>query len=93
MLLFKRALSETKNYAIAYIDRINALHKSELCYDFVNREIQAQCPPRKTAGDPESMLIPSFVAEQFGIWFVVFALGTIRLKITRLQLAYTMHTC
>ena len=49
---------------LASIDIINALHKEDLCYDFVLSEIKAICPPR-TVIDEQS---PGFIAEQFGIW-------------------------
>ncbi|EJD03112.1 uncharacterized protein FOMMEDRAFT_156484 [Fomitiporia mediterranea MF3/22] len=51
----------------AYIDLINALHNPDLCYDIVNREIECHCPPRRGSEDPDYMLSPSFVAEQFGV--------------------------
>ncbi|KAL5507170.1 hypothetical protein ACEPAH_6626 [Sanghuangporus vaninii] len=51
----------------AYIDFINALRDPALCYDIVQRMVEAHCPPRSGRQDADSMRDPSFVAEQFGI--------------------------
>ena len=63
--------SRTKNHKIpAFIDTINNLHSTDLCYDIVSEELKAQSSHRHNSKDPDPLKSPAFVAEQFSILYV-----------------------